>query len=315
MGECYLIYTGGTFGSHGVPLSTLDSHNFLSAFLPHYPTLAPLANTIIKDSSAFEPQDFLALYHLIVSASDKGARRFVLITGTDSLAYLTAFLGYALATRPLTVMVVASLRPFFVATSTQLTKDKTSDAYINVEQALKFFANKKTGVFVSIDGTYYHSHDLQKIHSHKSPAFAGKDPDTITLSQLAHYSPSFSTDLTIHSVYCLPNNPTVLIKQLTPLLDTRPSAVIIIGFGAGNIPKEPQLAKTLKTLHEQGFLLVMTSACPFGGVSRQYDAGAWVYRFGVLPGGEHTIATLYAKCLWLCLTNPPQERYKKWSVL
>lgn len=314
LANCHLIYTGGTFGSHGVPLNTLPAGTFLPAFLSYYPTLIPIDNPLVKDSSAFSPQDFLALYTLIKQAQDNGAQQFILISGTDTLAYLAAFLSYALAGRSLTLVLVASMRPFFVATAATLTKDNASDAYTNFNQALDFFATKKTGVFVSTDGNCYHGCNLQKIHSHESPAFVGENIDSRSPPQLASHAPMLDSVFAIHSLYCLPNDPKALADQLSPLVHRPPSAVILIGFGAGNLPHSEALADILKTLKQRHFLLIMTSACPFGGVSGAYDAGAWVYRLGVQSDGHATIATLYAKALWLCLTNLPTERHAKWDM-
>lgn len=312
MTHCYLIYAGGTFGSYGVPLSTLESRIFLPAFLKHYPNLIPIDNALIKDSSGFCPHDFLAFYELIIKAHHQGADRFVIISGTDTLAYFSAFLGYALAELPLSVVIVASMRPFFIPTQTPLIPDSTSDATNNVNQAIDFLNQPNTGVHVSIANFCYPSHNLQKIHSHSPNAFVSTYNDNQTITQMASHPPHLDDDFVLYSVYCLPNDPTAHIKQLTPLLTASPTAVIIIGFGAGNLPYSDKFAKLLNRLCERGFLVVMTTACAFGGVSESYDAGVWAYQAGVLSGGSDTIATLYAKCLWLCATNPPSQRRTKW---
>ena len=115
-----LIYAGGTFGSYGRPLAPLSAEVFLPtlqqllAELDNAFTLSPIAwlnNTLIKDSSQFTPSDFVHFYQLLLSAYQQGSRRFVLITGTDTLSYLGAFLAEAFAGSDICVVVTGSMRP------------------------------------------------------------------------------------------------------------------------------------------------------------------------------------------------------------
>ena len=57
-----------------------------------------LDNDVIKDSSQLTPADFAAFYQLILqNPLRKGLRQFVVLTGTDTLSYLAAFLAECFA--------------------------------------------------------------------------------------------------------------------------------------------------------------------------------------------------------------------------
>ena len=97
-----LIYAGGTFGSYGRPLTPLSADVFLPTLqqllaehsaATHLAPVSWLENGLIKDSSQLTPNDFIHFYRLLLSAYAQGHKRFVLITGTDTLSYLGAFLA------------------------------------------------------------------------------------------------------------------------------------------------------------------------------------------------------------------------------
>lgn len=321
MSNIYLLYAGGTFGSYGTPLTTLTANEFLPRFLPtlQYTGLEfnVLDNSLIKDSSNFNPDDFFALYRLIDDAYRVGAKKIILITGTDTLAYLAAFLHYAVGKLPLSLVVTGSMLPFFEPNLQPLQVNKNSDAKANFDNALAFL-NQKTpnrGVYVSFYHHIYYANSVQKTHSNAKNAFTGTifngtayPSQTLTTAQPI-------TPAAIHTLYCVPNDSTQLSNHLKTLTNFPASAVIIIGFGAGNMPYSNELAQCLQQLSDNGFLVIMTTACPYGGVSQTYATGAWQYQFGVISGGNLKIPALYAKALWLCSTQPIEHRKALWHTI
>lgn len=299
----HLIYAGGTFGSHGTPLTPLPADKFLPAFssLIHQYDHTILPNHIIKDSSTLTPADFVHFYELIIKAYQAGARQFILITGTDSLSFLGAFLSHALASiGDISVFVMGSMHPLFVADRLPYTIDKIGDAWQNLSICLK--NTHKKGVFVVV-GDIFLAHNTQKIHSQANDAFvaiATPAPTQITpppvdiLHQKARRAP-------IKPIYLTPNSPNVLADELQHATDS--IAVIIIAFGAGNVPSSPDVIQALDRLNDLNIPVVCTSMCAFGGVNSHYGAGAWQYQHGVWSGGNLTVAGIYGKLLWLYLTD------------
>lgn len=303
MNTIYFIYAGGTFGSHGTPLTPLPADEFLPAFssLIHQYDHTILPNHIIKDSSTLTPADFVHFYELITKAYHTGARHFILITGTDSLSFLGAFLSYALAPLcDISVFVMGSMHPLFVAKHLPYAIDKTEDAWQNLSICLKNIHKK--GVFVVV-GDIFLAHNTQKIHSQANDAFVAitaPTPTQITPSsvEILHQK---ATHAPIKTIYLTPNSPTVLAHELQHA--TNAIAVIIIAFGAGNVPSSPDVIQALEKLNSLNIPVICTSMCAFGGVNDHYGAGAWQYQHGVWSGGNLTIAGIYGKLLWLYLTG------------
>lgn len=317
-----LIYAGGTFGCHGTPLATLPNEQFLPAFLSTLdnPHLFILPNTVIKDSSTLTPADFLHFYTLIKTAHAQGATRFLLITGTDTLSYLAAFLSIGLADFPIKLAITGSMLPFFEPNTSPLTKDPKSDAWNNLTTALDFLENgKKTGTAVSFSGQLFQADSLQKMHTSNQNAFFGlpfdgsaqelPNPHTLPEFHLNGIMPS------IYTLYCMPNNADTLAASLKAFAQESANAVIVIGYGAGNLPKSPRLSQAIRTLTTKNTLVIMASACPFGDINQNYAAGAWQYALGMVSGGSLRLPAIYAYALWLCLGLPPHTRKTAWLKL
>ena len=170
-----LIYAGGTFGSYGKPLAPLSADVFLptlqkllteQSHTTGSPAIAWLDNTLIKDSSQLTPVDFVHFYQLLLNAYGQGDRRFVLISGTDTLSYLGAFLAEAFAGSDICVVVTGSMRPLLdseVIHSYDI--DADSDAWGNLNDSLKLAAAGESGVKISFGGESWPAQTVQKIHS------------------------------------------------------------------------------------------------------------------------------------------------------
>ncbi|MDO4897270.1 MAG: asparaginase domain-containing protein [Moraxella sp.] len=299
----HLIYAGGTFGCHGTPLSPLPATQFLPAFLSlldhQDDEFVLLSNHIVKDSSHLAPSDFVHFYHLITDAYHQGARRFMLITGTDTLSFLGAFLSNALAyLNDVSVFITGSMHPLFNPTTTPYTIDKTGDAWQNLSLCLTHM--DKFGVFVVV-GDVFWANNTQKIHSKDNHAFIGlpithpPTPFNIRPPKGDFKNPTAP----IKTIYLTPNSPDVLADEL----NTDAIAVILIAFGAGNVPSSPDVISSLNALTNRSVPVVCTSMCAFGGVSADYGAGAWQYEYGVWSGKELTVAGIYGKLLWLYLSD------------
>lgn len=315
----HLIYAGGTFGCHGTPLSALPCNIFLPAFTKlcqeHNYSLHIIDNSIVKDSSTLTPDDLLHFYQTIINHYKQGIDKFLLITGTDTLAYLGAFLAIGLQGLPLTLVITGSMLPLFKPTAEPLTTDTDSDAWANLSQGLSFFHKHIYGCFISFYNEIYHAHSVQKIHKTDKNAFSGT-PFSQPYPQLScpNTSQPNMTFSQIHGFYCTPNSPDILADYLEYLSNKTPTAVIVQGFGAGNMPSSDRLIKAINELDKQGFLLIMASSAIYGQISTAYQAGAWQYSHGFVSAQHLPIPAIYAYALWLCLTLPVAERKQVWQA-
>ena len=337
-----LIYAGGTFGSYGKPLASLPADIFLPVLqkllsdqesTAHLPKISWLDNALIKDSSQLTPSDFVHFYQLILAAYQQGDRQFVLITGTDTLSYLGAFLAEAFAGSDICVVLTGSMRPLLDSEELHTyCVDEHSDAWDNLSGALKLAGACESGVKINFGGEAWPAQTVQKIHSHDLMAFTGHFraaypansyiknlPDTRRQHWLDDQKALLESiqkraqSVRIHAVYCLPNDAEAINNQLQALLSQPSSGIILLGFGAGNVPYSPALADTLELAHENGHMVICASQCPFGGVSDSYAAGSWQYEHHVIAGGRLTIPAIYARLLWLLLRyDSPARRKQRW---
>ena len=213
----YLIYAGGTFGSYGTPLSPLSADIFLPILKDTLNTHLDstqeiLDNAIIKDSSTLTPSDFVQFYELIFTAYQKGAKRFVLITGTDSLSFLAAFLANAFGGyTDLSLVVTGSMQPLLIANHPDLQLNHDSDAWQNLSLALHS-AITQQGVMVAFYQQTFWANNTQKIHSDKPNAFVGTPT-----SQPRPTPPNTKVHLlTSNSVHSLPTSKPYIYSQVSP---------------------------------------------------------------------------------------------------
>ncbi|WP_114800078.1 asparaginase domain-containing protein [Moraxella canis] len=319
-----LIYAGGTFGSHGTPLSPLPAKIFL-------PTLGDLLgaadhhvqildNQIIKDSSFMTPSDFVGFYELILTAYQDGYRNFVLITGTDTLSFLAAFLARAFdELTDLSLVITGSMQPLLLPQQAELSINYDSDAWDNLSESITVAA-KHQGVFVQFFHHTFDAKNTQKIHSQAHHAFVGSEaifneqslPSIDTTTRL-HQLPSLierAKSVKIRSVYVLPNDPDALADALLAAADA--CAVILIGYGAGNLPKSQAIIDALAELTDRGIAIICTTMCAYGGTSAQYAAGAWQYDHGVWASGSWTIPAIYGQILWLSVSQKLTAQHWKY---
>ena len=337
-----MIYAGGTFGSYGRPLASLSAEVFLPILQKlladqdnsdHLPKISWLNNALIKDSSQLTPSDFAHFYQLLLAAYAQGSKHFVLITGTDTLSYLGAFLAEAFAGSDICIVLTGSMRPLLDSEELHTyCIDEHSDAWDNLNDSLKLAAAGEAGVKISFGGESWPAQTVQKIHSHDLMAFTGHSraaypansyvkslPDTRRQhwlddqQQVLDTIQSRAESVRIHALYCLPSDAETINSQLQSLLAQPPSGFILMGFGAGNVPYSKALADTLELAHQKGHMVVCASQCPFGGVSDDYAAGSWQYQHHVIAGGRLTIPAIYARLLWLLLRyDSPARRRQRW---
>lgn len=342
MQEVALIYAGGTFGSYGKPLMPLAADTFLPILQgllgdvtdTAIPKVTWIDNPLIKDSSQFDAKDFIHFYQLILTAYSQGLKRLVLITGTDTLSYLGAFLAEAFAGSDIKIVLTGSMRPLLDANEIKrYSIDQASDAWGNLTAALKLASASEAGVMISFGEESWPAQTVQKIHSHDFMAFTGHSRAAYPASSYVNQLPNAryqhwiadqqsqlsaiehrAKDVAIFALYCVPNDANALIDQLNSLMDRPSCAFILLGFGSGNLPFSEALAKTLEAVFRKGHLVIAASQCPFGGVSDSYATGSWQYDHHVMSGGRLTIAAIYARLLWLLLRfDTPARRRQRWQ--
>src|SRR5688572_12533188 len=249
-GRVLIIYTGGTFGM------TYDKDGVLIPFdfgliLEHLPTLRNLALelTVISfenpiDSSNIEPEHWQSLA-TIISKNHETHDGFVVLHGTDTMAYTASALSFMLEGLAKPVIFTGAQLPI---------SEPRSDARENLITALDIASAKKDGVPLVPEVCIYFDYELlrgnrsKKVESMQFDAFdSGNYPPLAKAGVKIDYNfsvirPYQQQSLTLRSkidtnISILKLFPGISSATIDAILHTKDlKAVVLETYGAGNAP-------------------------------------------------------------------------------
>ncbi|MEL6197505.1 MAG: asparaginase domain-containing protein [Pseudomonadota bacterium] len=318
-----LIYAGGTIGADGAPLAPLPGPVFRARFdrladpalAGRGTSLPPLDWSCLEpaiDSTDATPRDWLRLARAVLDPPTPGPR--IVLHGTDTLANTAAALSLMLCLRdegrrtarwPGRVIVTGSMLPLFRGDELR----PGSDALDNLTTAFDAAATAPPGVHVTFGGHCLRGDHVLKLDSRAMAAFGSPSPApmeagdlaaadaTALLAALDRLEPHLGRRA-VPVVYPAPEAPdhqAGLIQALVDGLGDRLGALILAGYGQGNIPAATALVPVLEAVTTRGIPVLLTTQVIAGGVAPEaYAAGAWLADCGVIPGGLRTIPNLHA---------------------
>lgn len=305
----HILYTGGTIGmvdtprglAPGADLATWLHHLLEGTELAESMTLTTFDHLI--DSSNATPLDWRRLVATLWAARD-GADAFVVLHGTDTMAYTSAALSYALCDFGKPVVVTGAQYPIGVV---------GSDAAPNVTGALR------AAVSGLADGvTLFFGHKLlagNRVTKASSWAFEGFEspsvPEVARTGAPWQWLPSRASWPGVgwadplpydrHDVLVLDLTPGITAARLAAVLDPLPEALILRAYGVGNVPsEEPGLTDVLARTIDAGVAVVVASQCHDAEVLLgHYEAGDALARAGAVGTGDMTLEAAYAKVVFL----------------
>ncbi|HJV53497.1 MAG TPA: asparaginase domain-containing protein [Noviherbaspirillum sp.] len=302
-----LIYTGGTIGMTKTAQGYAPMPDFaavLSAMLhdrddglPQY-TLHEYAAPI--DSSNATPRDWQQVARDI-AARYRDYDGFVVLHGTDTMAYTAAALSYMLQ----------GLRKPVILTGSQIPMSAVrSDAPQNLITALQLAASDaihEVAIYFNqrlLRGNRTTKVSIERLQAFDSPNYPWLGEARIGM-QLNHAAllPSADAerfelpeygDSVVLPLRFVPGMP---LRAVRALLDLKPRAVILECYGAGNAPdRDPALLDMLARADACGTVLVACSQSPHGRVTiGAYAAGAGMTAAGVIGAGDMTFEAAFVK--------------------
>ncbi len=328
MMNVHIIYTGGTIGMVDSPQGLVpgaDLAGWLSGLLPPgrpaAPGLESLASTSLTalepliDSSNATPESWQAIVEEVrAHAAEHPAEPIVVLHGTDTMAYTSAALSYALVGLEAPVIITGSQLPLGA---------EGSDAEANVLGALRAaISGRVSGVALFFGGlllaggraTKSSSWDFAGFASPVAPplARAGSDGASWEWAQAdgsagSEASPTSPTARATprpyarHDVVVLDMAPGITGARVAALLDPLPEAVILRAFGVGNVPSdEPGLTEAIERAIDGGAAVVVASQCHQAEVILgHYDTGDAIARAGAVGTADMTLEAAYAKAQFL----------------
>lgn len=329
----HLIYTGGTIGMvHGTD-GALVPYDFTD-LLDRVPELGTLGATLctsvlepIVDSSDMDPSDWTRLAELIWAEAAE-ADGFVVLHGTDTMAYTASALSFALLGLNLPVVITGSQLPMEVPRS-----DARENLITAVEVAC---ARDERGeprlreVAVYFEYTLYRGNRVYKQSSQDFDAFASPNFPALAAAgvkltfaaltperapegpaagerRAAGAPPHTQFD---PAVGWLPFYPGIDEAAVRSVLFSGRKAILLQTFGAGNLPSRPWLARALKEAADRGIWLIQVSHCRKGSVGgSEYAAGRMLSELGVLSAGDATLEAALVKTMWLLAQSLDREAF------
>ncbi|VDB96744.1 unnamed protein product [Peniophora sp. CBMAI 1063] len=260
----------------------------------------------LLDSSNIEAEDWIRIateIELNYSAFDA----FVVLHGTDTMAYTSSALSFILEDLGKTVIVTGAQIPLAML---------RNDAIDNLLGALCIAGHYIIPeVCLFFDSQLFRGNRVSKMSSHDLNAFASPNfpplvevgiditvnwNDVIRQTSLKRFRVHRDMEAQVATLRLFPGITAATFKAfLAPPV----RGVILETFGAGNAPQRPELMHALHEACNRGVVVVSISQCAKGAVSSAYATGQSLINAGVVPGGDMTPECALAKLSYL-LSKP-----------
>nr|WP_320135746.1 asparaginase [uncultured Amphritea sp.] len=315
-----IIHAGGTIGMQAsaqgyVPVAGFEQrvrqqlNDERAAELPAFDMLE--LDQLI-DSSNLQPHHWIELA-CIIEQRWQQYDGFVLLHGTDTMAYTASMLSFMLQGLDKPVIVTGSQIPL---------AELRNDALDNLLTALIFAGQYPVPeVCICFNGRLLRGNRSRKLKSATLDAFdspnyghLGQAGINITLHTerllavgRTHFNiPALNPD----AVVVLPVYPGMSARIAEAILnDNAVKGCVLQTYGAGNPPDaNSELMAVLEAAIKRGVSIVNVTQCLQGEVSQgAYATGATLNRIGVIPGSDLTLEAAFTKLHYLIATQPQEQ--------
>ena len=312
-----LIYTGGTIGMIENPeTGALENFNF-DHLLKHVPELKRFNYRISSyqfnppiDSSDMEPLYWAKLVK-IINYNYNQFDGFVILHGTDTMAYTASALSFMLENLAKPVILTGSQLPIGVLrtdgkenliTAIEIAAARNDKGEPMVPEVCIFFDNR---LMRGNRTTKINAENFNAFRSFNYPALAHAGihikyeehliirPDTSRPFK-PHYL--FDTNVVILSLF-----PGIREQTVSSILHVEGlKAVVLRTFGSGNAPQKEWFIRLLKEAAERGIIIVNITQCASGTVEMErYETGYHLLEAGVISGYDSTPESAVTKLMFL----------------
>ncbi|AFD09381.1 asparaginase [Solitalea canadensis] len=327
MTNILIIYTGGTIGMVNDPKTgALKPFNF-SHITGNVPELKRLNYNFAVhsfnptlDSSNMTPEIWVELAVIIEDNYNK-YDGFVILHGSDTMAYSASALSFALENLAKPVVFTGSQLPI---------GEIRTDAKENLLTALEIAAAKKDDgsamvpeVCIYFDFMLYRGNRATKFDSEKFQAFTSTNYHPLAEAGIRlkynekYILPQPEKPLKVYKYF----DTSVGSLKLFPGMDARfvsgvlstPGlrAVVMEAFGSGNASTDPRFLAVLKEAINRGILILDISQCMGGTVELgHYETSNELSSMGILSGYDMTYEAAITKLMFVMAQNLPAEELK-----
>lgn len=321
--KIYIIYTGGTIGMVESPQGLIPKSGFLEKKLKEmtkdYEGL--IGDYTIKefspllDSSNMTPKDWLTIADEI-NQNYHDYDAFIVIHGTDTLAYTSSALSFMFENLGKPVVVTGSM----VALS-----EIRSDGQTNLIDSLIIASQYDIPeVIVVFDNQVMRGNRVTKVNSNSFQAFAspnfpniGKDGVNFSINHSLIIRPTGSFRLVridprkkIIAVRLFPGINARYLSSI--LMDPSIYGVVLLTFGIGDAPTDKDFLNVIKTAIDSGIIFVNCTQDLMGQVSEtDYATGSSLKDAGVLSGYDMTTEAAIGKLYYLMAAYQDRDTIKR----
>uniref|UniRef100_A0A915CJA0 asparaginase n=4 Tax=Ascarididae TaxID=6250 RepID=A0A915CJA0_PARUN len=229
---------------------------------------------------------------------------FVVLHGTDTLAYTACALSFMLENLGKPVIITGAQIPVCEVRSDG--RENLIGALIiagnfDIPEVTVFFNNKL------LRGNRSTKLDNSALDAFDSPNMApiAQMEITIKVNYASIYRSPFLAPFSVHDRLCrnvglLRIFPSISIDSVRAFLRAPTQGVVLQTFGAGNMPsRRTDIIEEIKQAVERGCIVVNCSQCVRGQVDVHYFTGKILYDAGVIPGSDMTAEAALTKLAYV----------------
>jgi L-asparaginase len=325
-----VIYAGGTIGMVPVDPSEPDgtrrpgSKEDVLRYIPGVGTRDGIDWELLsdpelppRDSTDLRPCDWEAIARIVKReyASWDG---FVILHGTDTMAYTASALSFLLENPGKPVVFTGSQTPLF---------HERTDGRLNLIHSLRIAGYRGSGlprvceVMICFGKRVVRGNRARKMSATDSDAFESPnlrplaaietdvffDASLIAAPPSEPFAMSGAMSQGVVDITVVPGMPAEVLRCV--IGSPRIRGILFRTFGQGNFPSDPDLLEVLASA--QNKIIVNVTQCARGRVDmRQYEAGQRLARLGVVSGADLTPEAAFTKLSWLIGSGYPDEEIR-----
>lgn len=312
-----LIYTGGTIGMVENPETrTLESFNFehLKSHLPEMKRLQFQVDHLVFDPVIDSSDITIEHWKKMVKIIDENYDEydgFVILHGTDTMAYTASALSFMLENLTKPVILTGAQLPIGklrtdakenLITALEIAADKDVLGFPIVPEVCIFFQNY---LLRGNRSAKVNADNFNAFRSFNYP-FLAKSGIRINYDKNSILKVNFEKPTRFH--YRLDSN--VVILKLFPGIEQSTveailniegvKAVVIETYGTGNAPLTPWFLEAIRNAIKRGVIIVNVTQCVVGSVDmNRYETGVELLKAGVIGGEDSTIEAVVTKLMVL----------------